>query len=241
MIPNLEEIVGNGMLITGGHFMINKDSSPELNKGTVDSFRIAAELYKNAKEKGRDVGFGILINDIGATCDSQNGCNANKRNFSRENYSLPQEYLKILSDLKIGKEEVSIYWEKHMRNRGHKLLRKEVRKGNEDIEVLNGDHWLADEKGYGRILLSRAREHDQYGNAACPLIMAAFAMEQERKGFKNSLNIYYTGSDNLTNVPNHHVIEKGQRVAEIFGTSIDLKNVYFSKDRTVTNFGCGEK
>ena len=232
----LEKIVQDGMVITGGHFMLDESNQAVLNQGTIDSFRKAAELYKYGKDASYQVGLGILINDIGVTCDYYDVCSTGKRDFSRESFALPQQYQEIFTELGIEAEKVDIYWEKHMRNRGHKLLRREVRKGNQAIEDFNGDHWLADEEGYGRILLSSSREHDQYGNAACPLIMAAYALEKQRRGFNQSLNIYYVGNDNTRNIPNHFVIEKGKRVAEILGRDVQVRNVYFTEEKVLTNF-----
>jgi hypothetical protein len=224
----LEKLIQDNTVITGGHFMIKGDGEPELNQGTVDSFRLAAELYKYAKENYQNIGIGILINDIGATCSSDS-CSINQINFSREDFTLPKQYLDILSELGIEEKDVKIYWEKTMRNRGHKLLKIEVKKNNQDIQVIKGDHYLIDKKGYGKIILTRGHENSVYGTAACPLIMAAYAMEQQRGGFTQSVNIYYANYDNIKNIPNQYVIDKGKRVAELLSIKIDVKNVYVSK------------
>lgn len=229
IVSGLEEVIQDNTVITGGHFMIKEDGSPELNQGTIDSFRLAVELYKYAKENYQNVGLGILINDIGATCSSDS-CSINKPNFSKEKFRLPQEYLDILSELCIEEGDVSIYWEKHMRNRGHKSLLREVRKGDQDIQVIKGDHYLIDNEGYGRTILTRGRENDMYGTAACPLIMAAYAIEQQRRGFHNSVNIYYTDYDNIRNIPTPFPIDKGKRVADLFKAEINVKNIYITKE-----------
>jgi hypothetical protein len=226
----LEEEIQDNTIITGGHFMIKEDGEPELNKGTIDSFRLAAEVYKSTKENYQKVELGILINDIGATCSSDS-CSINKINFSREDYRLPEEYLKILSELGIEETEVNIYWEKTMRNRGHKIMRREIKKGNKKIQIIKKDHYLYDMVGYGEIVLSRGNGKDPYGTAACPLIMAAYAMKQQDKKFTKSVNIYYIDYDNIKNIPNQFSIDRGKRVADLFGAKIEVKNIYFSEER----------
>jgi len=85
-------------------------------------------------------------------------------------------------------------------------------------------------------MLTRRALKDPYGTPACPLIMAAYAFEQEKKGYNSSLNFYYVDSDNFENIPNHFMIEKGYEVAKMFGTKIKVMNVYFTKDKIITNF-----
>ncbi|MCP4647742.1 MAG: hypothetical protein GY852_08450 [bacterium] len=215
----------DGMLITGGHFLIKEDGTPELNKGTIESFRKAAELYKEGKREGYRVGLGILINDIGAVCGNSGGCKINE-GFSRESFSFPEEYLKILMDLGIPKGEVDIYWEKHMRNRGKKLLVKVIDK-TRSVDIFDGIRWLIGGDGTG-IALSKERKHDKYGNAACPLIMAAYHMEQERRGYDASINFYYVGEDNKRNISYHPVIEQGKALAEELEANILVENIYFA-------------
>ena len=122
-----------------------------------------------------------------------------------------------------------------MRNRGKKEFLK-IKKNNKEIKDINGNKWLIDKQGWEKVLLTRKRENDKYGSPACPLIMAGYASEQKRRGFKSSLNIYYIGEDNRQNIPNYYIIEKGKKVAEILGTKIDVKNVYFSDEILSMNF-----
>ena len=201
-----------------------------LNDGTINSFRKAAELYKMGKEKNYKIGLGILVNNIGDACGSY--CKA--KPFSKTDFSLPKEYTDILNGLGIGIKEVKIYWEKHIRNRGKKKFLRQAKKGD-NIILAEGNYWLKDVDGYEKILLSRKKEQDKYGSPACPLIMAGLALEQERDGFGNSLNIYYIGNDNIRNIPNYFVIEKGKKVAERFGAKINVKNIYMNEDGVMSN------
>ncbi|MBU1111185.1 MAG: hypothetical protein KJ896_00260, partial [Nanoarchaeota archaeon] len=226
---DLEGMVEDGTVITGGHFMIDEDNQPVLNQGTINSFRKAVELYRHGKEYGYQVGLGLLINDIGSICNT-NSCSIVNRNFSKKDFSLPEEYVSILLDIGIEKEEVDLYWEKTMRNRGQKMLRKEVKKGNSLIEQFGEDYWITDRENYGNIMLTRAGGNNKYGNVACPLIMGAFTFEQQRRGYSKSLNLYYIGEDNSQNIPNAIVIDKGKRVAELLEKQIKVNNVYFTEN-----------
>jgi hypothetical protein len=226
MKNQLDKKLKNNMLIMGGHFMIKKDKSPNLNQGTIESFRTAAELYKTAKKKGYYAGLGLFINDIGMTCSTHN-CSFKK--ISREDFLLPDQYLDILSTLEINPNELKLFWEKHMRNRGKREMKRQLKK-QVDIREEEGNYYLMDPEGYVKILLTRARNDDKYGNASCSLIMAALFQEQQRRGFDYSLNIYYIGYDNIGNIPNYHIIEKGKKVADRFGITINVNNVYIGNE-----------
>jgi hypothetical protein len=236
IVKGISSDVGEGYVITGGHFLIEGGQPKELNEGTYISFKAALQLYKLAKSQNKKVGIGILLNDIGQVC-GVDACSINqmKSAFSRNEFELPQRYKEILADEKVLEKEINIYWEKHMRNRGKKLFNK-LKNSRKDITKKNGEYYLSDKKGYGDILLLRKMVMDKYGTPACPLIMAAYALEQEKRGFNASLNLYYIGNDNTSNIPNHIVIEKGKRVAEILGGKIDVKNIYMTADGVLKNY-----
>ena len=118
-------------IITGGHFRIffEKDSQViSLNIGTVMSFEYAVRLYLHAVSKEIKADLGILINDMGSSCD-ENGCHLKMPGFMREDYQLPKEYIKVLSQNGLKDYPVKIYWEKHIRNRGKKELLKLLKRG----------------------------------------------------------------------------------------------------------------
>ena len=79
-----------------------------------------------------------------------------------------------------------------------------------------------------KFVLTRKRNEDKYGVPACPLIMAGLNIEQNKR-YPSSINFYYIGDDNIENVPNFFVIEKGLRVSELFGADIIVKNFYLNK------------
>lgn len=121
-----------------------------------------------------------------------------------------------------------------MRNRGKKEFIRRAKKFD-NIEESDDGWWLVEKNGK-KFMLTRRILKDPYGTPACPLIMAAYVLEQEKMGFKESLNFWYIDSDNFENIPNHFMIEKGYEVARMFGAKIKVMNVYFTKDKVITNF-----
>lgn len=224
-IKKYEVLLKDNIVVSGGHFMINSDGQPELNKGTIDSFKTAVRLYKIAKKKGLKTRLGLLINDIGTTCSKVAHVCKITDVFSRTNFSLPKEYQENLKNNGIKISEIELFWEKHARNRGKKIFNK-FKRNHKLIKEIDNNYYLLDKNGYGLILLTRKSAQDPSGTPGCPLIMAGFNMEQEKRGYKHSLNVYYIGSDNLKNIPNYIVINKGSRVSELFGTKIKSKNIF---------------
>lgn len=225
---DLGKFVIDHTLFTGGHFLILNNEIAEMNEGTAASFEHAVELYSSGKKKGYNVGLGILINDIGQTCN-QSACTV-LTPFSKSTFGFPGEYKKILEKYSIDLKEIVIFWEKHIRNRGKKELMKIVGKRH-DIEKVENDYWLNDRGGYGKIILTRGNTQDKYGTPACPLIMGALALEEEKNGYTSSVNFYYIGNDNQINIPNHFVIEKGKTVAKKFGATIEMNNIFLMRKR----------
>jgi hypothetical protein len=230
-------------IITGGHFRMyfsDEKALPVLNEGTIQSFEYAVRLFLLAKEGNLKAEIGILINDMGYSCE-EDICRIKTPETMRKDYELPDQYRKILTKNRLENYPVKIFWEKHIRNRGKKWLIKLLKDGSKKcenykpgrldfcrrIEEEKDAIFLNDAEGYGKIILTKIHGRDKYGTPACPLIMAAFAKEQSRF-YATSINFYYTGEDNLDNIPNHFVIEKGKRVCEIFGCSMEIKNFYFA-------------
>jgi len=231
-LNNLDSLVAEGTLITGGHFML-KDTKPTLNPGTVQSFKSAVNLYKRSKEKGIKAGLGILINDIGMTCDTNVCYIVNV--FDKDTFELPEEYQAILREAGILASEVDFYWEKHLRNRAAKMFRGAFHK-DKSVKKIEKDHWLLTGKGE-RLLLTRNKPGGSpYGLPACPLIVAMYDFEQEKRGWLSSINFWYVGIDNQENIPNHFMVEKGLEVAKHFGAAIKVQNAYFTDEKVIANF-----
>lgn len=74
------------------------------------------------KKKYPKLGIGILINDIGTVCSSS-GCQT-QRVPTRTAFALPDTYQAILDELGIQKEELVVFWEKHIRNETIKVHNK---------------------------------------------------------------------------------------------------------------------
>jgi hypothetical protein len=230
ILAGAQHYLSNNCLITGGHYRIyykNKSFIENLNEGTISSFKLAVSLYKIALSRKLAVNLGILINDMGASCD-ESECDIKNLVFERESYKLPGQYLEILEQESLSREEIKIFWEKHVRNRGKKEFLKRLKRKNSNIFREAGGFFISDSRNFGKIILTRTRENDKYGVPACPLIMAGLNLEQN-KIYKSSINFYYIGNDNMMNIPNYFVIEKGKRVSEIFGAGMSINNIYFSE------------
>jgi len=215
-------------IITGGHFRIffeDNNFTINLNTGTLKSFLLSVRLYKIARNKNLNPGLGILINDMDSSCDEENCLSAGSK-FSRDGFFLPTEYLNILKEETLPIDLVKIYWEKHMRNRGKKELLKKIKMKTGNILNEPKGLFLRDPGGYEKILLTRPRADDKYGAPACPLIMAGLNFEQD-KNYDSSVNFYYIGEDNQSNIPNYFVIEKAKRVSGFLGSKIIVNNIFF--------------
>lgn len=229
-IAEFEPLIADHTLITGGHFLIGANSLPQLNEGTITSFRQAAQLFASGRQRNLQVHLGLFVNDIGMTCESTNHCSIIKPNFSKDDFKLPEAYQAILREYDIPESQLQLFWEKQVRNRGSQLF-KQWKKQTDRLEKDEIGYWLLDPEVYGRILLCR-----RSGIPTCPLIVAAFICEQQRQGFTNSLNMHYIGLDNMGNISNHFVIEKGKRVAELLASNVAMKNVYFTDQNVLVNF-----
>lgn len=227
----LENLLEDHILITGGHFMIGSDGLPQLNQGTINSFRKAVELFVLAKRQRVMAQLGLFINDIGLTCEASGHCSLKRTVFSKEQFVLPDAYQEILDKADLSSSDLQLFWEKTVRNQGAELFKKWKHTRNTLFEKDETGYWLHDKELFGRILLRR-----QSGLPTCPLIMAALTHEQCRLGFSSSLNIYYIDVDNKDNIPNHFVIEKGKRVAELLGARLNVNNVYVTNQNMLVNF-----
>jgi hypothetical protein len=213
--------MNNKVIITGGHFMI-VDNKAFLNIGTINSFKKAVYKFLDLREEGVFVKLGLLINDIGVVCGTNSCVVHNGNAFVRDSFVLPIEYRKILKENKIKEKEVLIFWEKHIKNRAKKFLRKKMKSSN-NFFIKNNNIFYENEMQ--KILISRVREHDKYGSVACPLIMAQFHKEQEILGFTRSFNFYYIGVDNLLNIPVSEVMDISKKLNNLVGTKIEITNI----------------
>ena len=225
---NLDTLIKDKTIYTGGHFVLVGQRAKCLNEGTLVSFQYAVDMYIDGLEQGLDVGLGILVNNIGQTCN-QSVCTI-KTAVNKQDFKFPKKYLEILDENNIPIKDVIIFWEKHIRNRGKKELMKRVAK-QYNINKQEKDYWLMDNGIYGKIILSRGNSKDKYGTPACPLIMGALFIEQEKMGYNKSINFYYIGNDNQDNIPNHFVIEKGKVVARKFGSELEAQNIFLMQKR----------
>ena len=231
MSLKFQEELKEGMILTGGHFTLTADGS-SINRGTIDSFEYPARLYAEAKKRFSSVALGILINDIGAVCSSD-GCSIQKPVVGREQFEYPEPYLELLDELDIKRDEVIIFWEKHIRNRSKKLLHSRVASSPNSIRYIEKQGYVYDD-GNTEMILTRYNTQDPTGTPACPLIMSAYAIEKRRRGYSSSLNFYYVGADNYMNVANHFVIEKGRYLASQFEPTLGtIKNVYLFENQTM--------
>ena len=230
ILEESKDLLEDNVIVTGGHFRIffgKKGFSENLNKGTVESFLLAVMLFTFAKKINLDVSLGLLINDMGSSCD-EDVCRLKTLKFSREDYRLPDEYLNILESSGLNSRTVEIFWEKHVRNRGKKELLKSIKGYKAGLVKNTSGFFIKDPGGYEKIVLTRTLGKDKYGTPACPLIMAGLNILQSAQ-YKKSINFYYTGNDNIDNIPNPYVIEKGRRVTELLGKKISVNNIFFNR------------
>ena len=232
----VQKIFKDGLIITGGHFLLLPDGQANLNDGTINSFKEAAENFISAKNQGFKVVLGILINNMGGVCDTKKQICAFDPEKIKEFFKLPPAYLEILKNLKIDDKEIVIYWEKSLRNVGKKQLLKQLKAKNPDIKEKDGSYGLINPSDNRSIILSRTNPNDKYGIAACPLIMAALVEQMQKDGFTSSLNFYYVDVENEENIPNYFAIEKGRVVAKNFFPKSEVVNIYLLKDRVVSSF-----
>jgi len=225
--------LGDGVLITGGHLPVIHDEE-SVNEGTVKSFEAAARIYAAGRDMYKNLGLGIFVNDIGATCTATS-CSI-KGSASIEEFELPAPYDNILHRLGVCRSDLRIISEKFTRNRGKRILKKEIKRGNPNILLRDeGYFFVCDDKSID-IQLTRINENDEVGTPACPLIMCAYSLEHIREGFKSSLNFYYAGEDNYENIPNYYVIEHGYKIAQALDGTADVKNIYIFEDAVLKNF-----
>ena len=194
---------GGRTMITGGHFGFDKQGHPQLNEGTLYSFKEAVRLYAEANDSS--LGLGLLVNDIGTTCGPK-ACSLKGGSISREDFVLPDEYLAILAKHSVPETDVHLFWEKHLRNRAKKLYRKD-----HDLDKMR-EVYLG--RNPADIPLFRYHGGRDDYVAACPAIMGAFHAEQERRGYGGSINLYSWGPGNRENIPNVTAISKGTFVAD---------------------------
>ncbi len=223
---DIDPLLKDDTMVTGGHFTF-QDGKPVLNDGTLVSFSYSLRAYTLSRSRGIRTKLGILINDIGQVC-SEEQCSIRTPSFDRKDFRFPEEYLRLLDEYGIPENDIFIFWEKFIRNRGKKELKRAMRKSTA-IRQDEGGYWLDDEDRYGKLVLTRSTPKDPYGTPACPLIMAALLKEQERMGCTSSVNFYYVGNDNFQNIPNHFVIEKGSRVGAMFDCPLSAHNIFFTK------------
>jgi hypothetical protein len=148
---------------------------------------------------------------------------------------LPEIYKEILEQERVSVSEVDMYWEKHLRNKGMLFFRRKMVKQDKAVQKIDNAHWLVTKAGE-RLLLTRPSPASPNGIAACPLIMGANALEQEKRGWSKSINFWYVDIDNYENIPNHFMIEKGLEVAKHMKATIDVQNIYFTHDKVFANF-----
>ena len=210
-------------IVTGGHFMIT--NREKLNAGTIDSFSKAVQTFEFLSENGIHVRLGVFINDIGLTCSGADSCSLEKMKLIN-GPSLPNEYQKIADENGIDEDEIVIISERFLRNRAKRIFHH-VRKQS-DAFVEHDEGYYFAPKDRPEIILTRKNAHDKYGTPACPLIMSAFGLELKRMGYRNSINYYYVGSDNLSNIPNYLPIEKGKLLAHELDPDVQIENIYLT-------------
>lgn len=221
----LDGRVQGSTIVSGGHFMVSNRET--LNAGTVESFREAVQTFLALREGDVPVRLGLFINDIGLTCSGGDSCSIAKVRSIGDALAVPAEYQEILAENGLAEEELVLLSERFLRNRAKRIFHH-VRKQRADAFVEREEGYYFAPPDRPEIILTRKNAHDQYGTPACPLIMSAFGLELKRMGFDNSVNFYYVGSDNVSNIPNYMPIEKGKLLAHELDPDIRTDNIYLT-------------
>lgn len=210
-------------IVTGGHFMVTNREN--LNNGTIESFRKAVQTFELLRENDVPVRLGLFINDIGLTCSGGDSCSLEQVKLMR-GPALPEEYKRILDENGIDDTGLVLISERFLRNRAKRIFHHVRKQTDAFVEREEGYYYAP--KDRPEILLTRKNSQDKYGTPACPLIMSAFGLELKRMGFENSINYYYVGNDNLSNIPNYLPIEKGKLLAHELDPDIQIDNIYLT-------------
>lgn len=210
----LTELVSDGDIITGGDLAVTDLISPPAF--CLATFQLAVHTYAMAKREG--LGLGVLVNDIGTTCAV--ACDGHSLAFDRATFMLPESYRVILDSYGVAEGDVKIFWEKHLRNRGKNVYVKQF--GSLDVN----EEGLALKHTRVQIPLFRYSPSTDHMVAACPLIMATFHAEQERRGFLGSVNIYPPVGAS----PIDPIVSKGTFVAETLGWISGLHRNFYLKE-----------
>jgi hypothetical protein len=224
---SLKKYISPNMMIVGGHYMINQSGEANLNSGTISAFQIAVNLFKYAvHNKINGIKLGLLINDIG-TVGCREAHSQKLKGLDKTTYQIPKIYRNILGQEKITINQLHIFWEKHLRNRGSLRFRRHYKnKYKKFIVKENNSYWYYNKNTKKKILLTRNARENTDGLPACPLIMSSFAEEQIKSGIKNSLNIWYINDDNKINIPSHLVLEKGKLLSQFLKIKNHIVNAY---------------
>jgi hypothetical protein len=109
----LSKKLAEGTLIEAGHYSYKKGPSE------LDSFLFqeGVKLYKLAKNNYKKIGLMILVDDV-------NDVSTNEERRAFDIKELPKNYLQILQKYQVDPNEVIIYSQDRIREKGRRLLRR---------------------------------------------------------------------------------------------------------------------
>jgi len=110
-------VIKDIVLIIAGHYCVSADYA-ELShhaETEVTSLRLGIQQYLNKQEEGKSVKLVIWVNDIGIS--------PVERKLFQQHYSIPDNYLNLITQAGINPSDVIIYFESQTRNRASKLVR----------------------------------------------------------------------------------------------------------------------
>jgi hypothetical protein len=206
-------------IIDGGHYLLEEDESGKIkhlvNPVSTATLRAAVHLYKCAKNEKKNVSLGFMMGDLAISPDKRQECNSS--------FEFPEEYTKILRENGISPEEIIIFYESSLRNRGDKTLKKGLKEGkvvrlSNRLRVNAELFGIADE-------LSNTNPKKPMPN--CRMILAQALRDKELKGYNTAVNfcnsevfkchgrysvIYHTLLDGSMNVINAYFTPKSGEV-----------------------------
>ncbi len=119
--------------IIAGHYCVAPDLSDLSNEGESEifSFKLGVSVYCELKKMNVSSKLILWINDI--------GIDKIQRKQLKENYTIPDNYLKILNNKDLSKSEVNVVFESTSRNQASVLFRKVYKRTPDKFKIYSSN------------------------------------------------------------------------------------------------------
>lgn len=202
------------IIIDGGHYLLeeNEEGNTQhlVNPVSTATLKAAVHLYKCAKNEKKNVSLSFMLGDLSLS--------PNKRREFNSFFEFPEDYAKILKENGISTEEIIVFYESSLRNRGDKTLKKGVKSGR--IVMLSNTLRMNVELFGIADQLSNINSEKPVPN--CRMILAQALRDKELKGY-----------DTAVNFCNSEVFKCHGRYSVVYHTLLDgsmqVINAYFTQ------------